>query len=75
MNNVNVNSEIENSAENFSINERKDIINIRSVEDNYRINFMFFKKNEINKTFNEFYYDDIDKHSKNYIHVFVIVIL
>ena len=75
MNNVNVNLEIENSAENFSINKRKGTVNIRSVENNHRISFVFFKKNEINRTFDEFRYDDIDKHNKNCIHVFVIAVL
>ena len=75
MNNVNVSFEIKNSAEDFLINERKNIVNIRNVEDNYCINFVFFKKNEINKTFDEFYYNDIDKHNKDCIHVFVIVVL
>ena len=71
---MNVNFKVENSIENFSINEKKDIVNIRDVEDNHRINFMFFKKNEINKTFNEFRYNNIDKHNKNCMHVFVIVV-
>ena len=75
MNNVNVNFEVENSTEDFPVNKRKSIINIRSVEDSHRINFVFFRKNKINKTFDEFRYDDIDKHNKNCIHVFVIAVL
>ena len=72
---MNVNSEIENSIKDFSVNKIKDIINIKNVKNNYRINFVFFKENEINKTFDEFHYDNINKHSKDCIHVFVIVVL
>ena len=75
MNNVNVSFEIENSIKNFLVNERKNIINIRNVENNYRINFMSFKKNEIYKTFNGFCYNNINKHNKYCIHIFVIVVL
>ena len=44
MNNVNVNLEVEDSTECFSVSERKSIINIKSVESNYRINFAILKK-------------------------------
>ena len=75
INNVNINLEVENSVENFSINERKNIVNIRNVEGSHRINFMFFKENKIIKTFDKFCYNDINKHSKDCIYVFVIVVL
>ena len=71
---MNVIFEVENLTESFSINERKNIVNIKCVEDNHRINFMFIKENEINKTFDEFHYNDIYKHSKDCIHVFIIVV-
>ena len=44
MNNVNVNFEVEDSIKYFSINKRKDIINVKSVKSNYCINFAIFKK-------------------------------
>ena len=44
MNNVNVNFEVENSIKRFSINEKKSIINIKNVKNNYCINFAIFKK-------------------------------
>ena len=75
MNNVNVNFEVKNSAECSLISERKNIINIKSVESNHRINFAIFKKNEINETFNEFCYDNVNKHIENRVYVFAIVIL
>ena len=75
MNNVNVDLKVENSTECFSINERKSIINIKSVESNYRINFATLKKNEINEIFSEFYYDNVNKHDENRVYVFAIVIL
>ena len=75
MNNVNVNFEIENSIINFLINKRENIINIQSVEDNHRINFVFTEKNEINKIFNEFYYNNINRYNKDCIYVFVIAVV
>ena len=74
MNNINVSFEVENSTECFSISKRKNIINIKSVESNYRINFAIFKKNEINETFNEFYYDNVNKHDESRVYVFAIII-
>ena len=44
MNNINVNFEVENLTECFSIVKKKNIINIEDVEDNHRINFTFFEK-------------------------------
>ena len=75
MNNVNVDLEVEDSTECFSINEKRNIINIKSVESNHRINFAIFKKNKINETFSEFCYDNLNKHDENRVHVFAIVIL
>ena len=72
---MNVDLEVEDSTECFLISERKSIINIKSVESNHCINFAIFKKNEINEAFNEFCYNNVDKHDESRVYVFAIVIL
>ena len=75
MNNVNVDLEVENLIECFSVSERRSIINVKNIESNYRINFAIFKRNEINKVFSEFRYDNVNKHDESRVYVFAIVIL
>ena len=75
MSNVNVDFEVEDSTECFSVNERESIINIKDVKSSYRINFAILKKNEINETFSEFRDDNVNKYDESHIYVFAIVIL
>ena len=44
MSNVNVDFKVENLIKRFSIDKRKSIINIKSIESNYRINFAICNK-------------------------------
>ena len=75
INDINVDFEVEDSTERFSISERKNITNIKSVESSHCINFAIFKENEINETFNKFRYDNVNKHNENCVYIFAIVVL
>ena len=75
MSNVNVDLEVEDSIKCFSVNERKSIINIKNVKSSHCINFAIFKKNEIDETFSEFRYNNVNKYNKSRVYVFAIVIL
>ena len=44
MNNINVDLEVEDSTERFSVSEKRSIINIKNVKRNYCINFAISKK-------------------------------
>ena len=44
MSNVNLDLEVEDSIKCFSVNEKRSIINIKSVESSHCINFATFKK-------------------------------
>ena len=72
MNNVNVDFKVEDSIKRFLINKRRNIINIKNVENNHRIDFAIFKKIKINEIFNKFYYDNVNKHDESCVYVFVI---
>ena len=61
MYNINVNFEVKDLIKRFLVNERKCIINIKNVESSYCINFTT-SKNEINKTFNKFHYNNVNKY-------------
>ena len=71
---MNVDFEVEDSTEFFSVSKRKSNINIKSVESNHCINFTIFK-NKTDEIFNEFCYNNVDKHDESYVYVFVILIL